>query len=116
VTHILFDSWLHERDVFLPLGTQPPLEDDELLTVLTYALLMVGTFQRPPFEEVVRGVRISVDDAKVRSVPVAPVLDETSAATVDALTGRGDLGSILTGADAATFRALGSLGRFLSSA
>ncbi|MDQ1375372.1 MAG: hypothetical protein QOJ09_2710, partial [Actinomycetota bacterium] len=41
-THALWDSWLHERDVVLPLGHTPPVEDDELLTAAAFTLFLGG--------------------------------------------------------------------------
>lgn len=35
--HALWDSWVHERDVALPLGLQPVVDDDEVTTCLRYA-------------------------------------------------------------------------------
>jgi uncharacterized protein (TIGR03083 family) len=32
--HALWDSWVHERDLALPLGLTPPLESDEQLSAL----------------------------------------------------------------------------------
>jgi hypothetical protein len=37
VHHALWDCWVHERDVLLPLGIVPAEEDDELLASLRYA-------------------------------------------------------------------------------
>lgn len=37
VLHALWDSWIHERDIALPLGMEPAREDDEVLGTLTYA-------------------------------------------------------------------------------
>jgi uncharacterized protein (TIGR03083 family) len=37
VAHALWDSWIHERDVVLPLSRQQPLEGDEIETALAYA-------------------------------------------------------------------------------
>jgi uncharacterized protein (TIGR03083 family) len=37
VLHALWDSWIHERDVLLPLGLVPVLEPDELVGCLAYA-------------------------------------------------------------------------------
>ena len=34
--HALWDSWVHERDVGLPLGRTPAVEDDEVLASLRY--------------------------------------------------------------------------------
>lgn len=35
--HALWDSWVHERDVALPLGIEPTVEDDEVISCLQYA-------------------------------------------------------------------------------
>ena len=35
--HALWDSWVHERDVLLPLGLAPVLEPDEVVACLAYA-------------------------------------------------------------------------------
>ena len=36
VHHALWDSWVHERDVLLPLGIRPPEEADEVAACLRY--------------------------------------------------------------------------------
>jgi uncharacterized protein (TIGR03083 family) len=40
--HAFWDSWLHERDIFVPLDRQPPPESDELLAVTCFSLLFAG--------------------------------------------------------------------------
>ncbi len=40
--HAFWDSWLHERDIFEPLGLAPPAEADELLAALCFSLLFGG--------------------------------------------------------------------------
>lgn len=35
--HALWDTWIHERDIALPLGFTPPVEADEVLSSLRYA-------------------------------------------------------------------------------
>ena len=37
VSHALWDSWVHERDIAVPLGLAPVLEADETLACLRYA-------------------------------------------------------------------------------
>ncbi|MCB1005672.1 MAG: maleylpyruvate isomerase family mycothiol-dependent enzyme [Acidimicrobiales bacterium] len=37
VHHALWDSWVHERDVLLPLGIEPEVEADEVAACLRYA-------------------------------------------------------------------------------
>lgn len=41
--HSLWDSWLHERDVLLPLGREPEVAEDELLTAAAFTLYFAGT-------------------------------------------------------------------------
>ncbi len=36
VHHALWDSWIHERDIALPLGRRPPVESDEVIACLRY--------------------------------------------------------------------------------
>lgn len=44
LAHALWDSWLHERDILVPLGLDDPIEPDELL-VATWYVLAVGAVQ-----------------------------------------------------------------------
>ena len=40
--HALWDSWLHERDIFEPLGMSPPVEADELFIATWFTLFFSG--------------------------------------------------------------------------
>jgi uncharacterized protein (TIGR03083 family) len=40
--HAFWDSWLHERDVFVPLGVEPPVEHDELLAATWFTFFVAG--------------------------------------------------------------------------
>lgn len=42
LAHAFWDSWLHERDIFEPLGLHVAVEDDELLTATWYTLVVGG--------------------------------------------------------------------------
>jgi uncharacterized protein (TIGR03083 family) len=42
--HALWDCWVHERDIALPLGFTPPVEDDEVLSCLRYAAALSPAF------------------------------------------------------------------------
>jgi len=42
--HALWDCWVHERDIALPLGFAPPTEDDEVLSCLRYAAALSPAF------------------------------------------------------------------------
>ena len=42
--HALWDSWVHERDILLPLGMHPNIEDDEVVACLRYASALGPAF------------------------------------------------------------------------
>ena len=42
--HALWDAWVHERDIVLPLGLPPVEEDDEVLASLRYAVALGPVF------------------------------------------------------------------------
>ncbi len=42
LAHALWDSWLHERDILLPLGLEPAVEPDEVLAATWYTLVVGG--------------------------------------------------------------------------
>ena len=62
LAHASWDSWLHERDILVPLGLAPTLETDELLAATWYALV-VGALQGG----------LPDDDAPVGAGPGAPI-------------------------------------------
>ena len=62
LAHASWDSWLHERDILVPLGLEPVVESDELLAATWYALL-VGALQGG----------LLGDDVPVGSGPEAPI-------------------------------------------
>jgi uncharacterized protein (TIGR03083 family) len=60
--HAFWDSWLHERDILLPLGLAPAVEPDDLLAVTWYTLV-VGALQGGLLD----------DDAPVGPGPEVPI-------------------------------------------
>ncbi len=44
VHHALWDSWIHERDVLVPLGVEPPVEEDEVAACLRYVAALGPAF------------------------------------------------------------------------
>ncbi len=44
VAHALWDSWVHERDIVLPLGLDPVVEPDEVALCLAYAAALSPAF------------------------------------------------------------------------
>jgi uncharacterized protein (TIGR03083 family) len=68
VHHALWDSWIHERDILLPLGITPTIEDDEVAASLRYVAalgpalgLCRGSTQRGSFGIDAGGVQAVVD-------------------------------------------------------
>ena len=43
-SHGLWDAWIHERDIALPLGLTPPVETDEVLSSMRYAAALSPAF------------------------------------------------------------------------
>jgi hypothetical protein len=103
VAHVLWDSWLHERDVLLPLGLPAPSTEEEERLVGLYGLLMAlvpsMTFEQSISATVqlsgigLHTVEVSCDAGFLRSAEVpadaAPISGAMPAA-IDALAGRGD--------------------------
>ena len=112
VVHVLWDSWLHERDVLLPLGQPAPSSEEEERLVGLYGLLMAlvpsMTFEQSVCSTVqlsgigIRTIEVSCDAGSLRSVEVPAVVASISGATpaaIDALAGRGDaVADVLPGA------------------
>jgi uncharacterized protein (TIGR03083 family) len=104
--HALWDCWVHERDVALPLGLDAPVERDEVTSSLRYAA-SIGPYLALSWPERVEGTfgveahapecaltitidgRVHVADAAPPSS--APVLRGDAAQLADALSVRGSL-------------------------
>jgi uncharacterized protein (TIGR03083 family) len=114
--HVFYDSWVHERDVLLPLGVDVPVEADESLPVLSYSLALVGVFIPEPTDTVVAGVSLVTGDGPATVTPHSgAATDAETAAIIDALSGRGSVEEALAGWDADTVHRLGALSRFFQS-
>ena len=65
--HAFWDSWLHERDIFVPLGGVVPVEPDELLAVTCFCLLFAGLEGGLVDDEHATGARLSAPvDVRLR--------------------------------------------------
>jgi uncharacterized protein (TIGR03083 family) len=117
--HVFYDSWVHERDVFVPLGIEPPVVDDETLPVLAYSLGIVGIFNilnSEPNDAVVAGVRVTAGEGPVVVIPVGDGDSNAEvAAIIDALSGRGRVEEVLRGVDPEVVHRLGALARMFAS-
>jgi uncharacterized protein (TIGR03083 family) len=110
--HVFYDSWMHERDVLLPIGIDPPVEDDEALPVLTYALGLAGVLITEPTDAVIAGVHLVAGKPPVVVTPVDTGIEGDVASVIDALSGRGDVGA-LSAIDPEVARRLGTLALLL---
>jgi uncharacterized protein (TIGR03083 family) len=66
--HALWDAWVHERDIVLPLGRAAAVEPDEVLTCLRYAAALGSAFEVCAGTAVPRSVVLDVRDPDARVV------------------------------------------------
>ena len=110
--HHFLDSYVHERDVLIPIGKEPPQNADETVPVLAYILAVSGVAAFGPIDVTVAGVHVFCGDGPVVSTPVEPRADV--APVIDALTGRGILHDVIDGVDDDALHRLSRVGRFLA--
>lgn len=113
VLHLLWDSWLHERDILEPFDRSPVYPTDEVRMVAGYALLVAGVASsfastihqrcdvvldgpggghyRMEVEEAIH-VQVGLPGPVIDPVVQGPVLS-----TIDALAGRGHLEDVVKG-------------------
>jgi uncharacterized protein (TIGR03083 family) len=112
--HHFLDSFVHERDVLIPRGVEPPQIGDETVPLLAHILALAGVAAFGPIDATVAGVRVVCGDGAVVSTPVEPRADV--APVIDALTGRGRLEDVIEGVDDDAVHRLSRVGRFLAGA
>jgi uncharacterized protein (TIGR03083 family) len=110
--HVFWDSWVHERDVRVPLGIASPVEPEDATPMLAYTLALVGVFARDHVDEVVAGTRVVAGSGPVTVTP-AGVPDETVAAVIDVLSGRDAVDDVPPTGPSVLSERLGGLARFL---
>ena len=86
VHHALWDAWIHERDIALPLGRTPQVEPDEAIASLRYVAALTPALALASGAEGSAGFDVSVSD------PDASFHVEVSA---DVLVSAGTMGSEL---------------------
>lgn len=91
VNHALWDAWIHERDVLLPLGLTPVEEDDEVLACLGYAATLGPALLLGMGRPIPGGCVIEVHDPDARLVVETgeQVVLHDGAAPADAIVVRG---------------------------
>ncbi len=96
--HALWDCWVHERDIVLPLGRTPVVEPDEVLTGLRYAAALGRAFEVCAGRSETSAVVLEVGDPGARIV-VSAGADEVRVhdgpAPDDALRGVGSAVEVL---------------------
>jgi uncharacterized protein (TIGR03083 family) len=128
VNHLLWDSWLHERDVLVPLRTEPRPDPVEVRLVGAYQLVILGAVlsmfgMRGTVDLRLEGAcggaqRLRVGDEVVVDSPDGPPGEEgcitgEAVAVIEAMSGRGELGDVARGPEA-MLRAAGVLGARLA--
>jgi uncharacterized protein (TIGR03083 family) len=114
--HIFWDSWLHERDVFIPLGIEPPVNADEISAVSCYGLALAGTSLSEPIDVVIADIRLVAGTGPLSAEPGPSAPSPDAPVIVDALAGRGTtVEDALRGHDDALVQALGSMARAFSA-
>jgi hypothetical protein len=101
--HALWDAWIHERDITLPLGLPPVVEDDEVTACLYYCSAIGPAFQALSGSARAGALTISASDPEVLfTIECGPtvVVREGASDTAARLEGRAD---VLV--DGLTFRA-----------
>jgi uncharacterized protein (TIGR03083 family) len=89
--HALWDSWIHERDILLPLGLTPTVEDDEVGCCLRYVAALGPAFYASTGAPRTGSLTVAATDPELLfSVDVGPTV---VVADLDAPTG----GPCLTG-------------------
>jgi uncharacterized protein (TIGR03083 family) len=66
--HALWDSWIHERDVLLPLGIAPVEEPDEVLSSLRYVAALTAALSIPGGEGRTGSIVLEATDPDARYV------------------------------------------------
>jgi uncharacterized protein (TIGR03083 family) len=66
--HALWDSWIHERDVLLPLGISPVEEADEVLSSLCYVAALTAALSIPGADGRTGSMVLEVTDPDARYV------------------------------------------------
>ena len=128
VNHLLWDSWLHERDVLVPLGRAADPDPLEVHLVGSYQLVILGAVLSRfgvsatvdlRLEGACGGAqRLRVGDEVVVDNPDEPPSEEgcirgDAVAVIEAMSGRGDLASLARGPEA-MLTVAGLLGRRLA--
>ena len=122
--HLFWDSWLHERDVFLPRGVDRPVDADATGYATAYGLFLAGTVAGSSGDAMRQRLVLGGDGGGVFDLdthrPVTLTVTRTAEAgppaaeVADALAGRGPT-AVLGGLPAGARTALTRLAHFLNT-
>ncbi|MFC4330881.1 maleylpyruvate isomerase family mycothiol-dependent enzyme [Streptomyces andamanensis] len=122
--HILWDAWMHERDILLPRGVSPACPESELRVVARYGLMAAAAPSAWSGEHVVTSLElkggpdarysVSQQDGTIRvtgwSTSGPSDLSGVCEEVLDSLAGRGpEVAAVLTGSDPAAVEKLARL-------
>jgi len=83
--HAIWDSWVHERDVLLPLGREPRVEADEVLASLAYVVALGPVFRATTGATRRATLRVRAHDPAIElTVVIGPEVIVQPGATRDA--------------------------------
>ena len=100
--HALWDGWVHERDIVVPLGLQPVVEDDEVEAAMTYAAALSASFLAAGGSDLRGSLVVRASDPDVRvAVAVGPTVVIGGGGDDDAVVITGDAVQVL---EALSFR------------
>lgn len=113
--HLFWDSWLHERDVFVPLGPEGDQPDEELAAMAVYAMVFAGVVMGPVDPPIIvdallrdrvdrsfrlaLGSTVRVSPGSEDSGPPDHRIQGPTVAAIDALFGRGPLSGVIEADD-----------------
>jgi uncharacterized protein (TIGR03083 family) len=66
--HALWDSWVHERDILLPIGIEPERHGDEITACLRYAIALTASFGIAGNESRAGTISLAVTDPTIDAV------------------------------------------------
>jgi hypothetical protein len=95
--HALWDSWVHERDILLPLGLDPVVDTAEVEACIVYAAALGPAFQASAGSSRRGAIAVDVTDPDVHAVVEAgsDIRIHRGAAPADAVVLEGDAVEVL---------------------
>jgi uncharacterized protein (TIGR03083 family) len=125
VLHLFWDSWLHERDVLLPRGTEHPTDGDATGYATAYGVFITAAVASALGDPVRQTLALSgdgggifdLDDRGAVTLTVSRITaaGPSAAQVTDALAGRPPAAAVLAGLPASSRAALSHVADFLNT-